>query len=371
MTNSSTDDHKPCCDGAPSPPTSPALQHFWHDCFHKVATLPEREPLAAGMKERHRLYSLLLMAIVARYWNGNKYGAEGIYPFREGQRLYGVDGEEGIYRGCEMKPRDGEASPGRQFDYLGHNIACIAVDGRGEVIDFDFNHNEVLDSSVEHAESRLVRRVFSLAQLYDTWQVGSGEAKAKGREYSNILSDVTVYTSLESCAQCAGIMALGKVKEVVYLQTDPGMYSIGNLLYNLTHFAPDAGLPSPLPVPGSAFDLDYFTRLDEGYQEWRPQVKEKGFFFKKGLKADHRDSITSFLCTDKALEIYAAGRKEYEELTAARLASPDYPFKPGEAPPQPASERKGPLTNAEVLANTRAFYEYAIGAGERGTAHKL
>src|SRR3981189_2447238 len=42
--------------------------------------------------------------------------------------------------------------------YLGHNIACIAVDGNGEIIDFDFNHNDLFRSSAEHAESRMVRR---------------------------------------------------------------------------------------------------------------------------------------------------------------------------------------------------------------------
>ena len=39
--------------------------------------------------------------------------------------------------------------------YLGHNIACIAVDGNGEIIDFDFNHNDFFRSSAEHAESRI------------------------------------------------------------------------------------------------------------------------------------------------------------------------------------------------------------------------
>src|SRR5262249_60859373 len=34
--------------------------------------------------------------------------------------------------------------------YVGHNIACIAVDGNGEIIDFDFNHNHFFRSSAEH-----------------------------------------------------------------------------------------------------------------------------------------------------------------------------------------------------------------------------
>ena len=59
-----------------------------------------------------------------------------------------------------------------------------------------------------------------------------------------VAANVTVYTSLEPCSQCAGIMALGRVREVVYLQTDPGMYSISNILRRLT-----AGTKLEAPVP--------------------------------------------------------------------------------------------------------------------------
>ena len=158
--------------------------------------------------------------------------------------------------------------------YLGHNIGAIAVDARGTIVDFDFNHNEVFNSSVEHAESRLVRRLFGLAQVFDPWrQAGVGmapECRARGRRrargrarpapreaprtflftadpvatlsavagaapaqrgYGTLLADVSIYTSLESCAQCSGIMALANVREVAYLQYDQGQYLVGNLMY--------------------------------------------------------------------------------------------------------------------------------------------
>ena len=53
-------------------------------------------------------------------------------------------------------------------------------------------------------------------------------------DYSNVLEGVTIYTTLESCAQRSGIMALAKVGSVVFLQTDPGQYSIGNIMRNMT-----------------------------------------------------------------------------------------------------------------------------------------
>src|SRR5215472_16024149 len=147
-----------------------------------------------SVKERHRIYSLLLMALIVRFWNGNNNGPVGIYPHREKQKLPGqaANATQYRYRG-DMNDSD---DPQRiSWDrYLGHNIACLAVDGKGEVIDFDFNHNNLFRSSAEHAESRLVRRLFSLTDLMDNWKTGQ-RIPGKSRAFS--LKDVTIYTSLE------------------------------------------------------------------------------------------------------------------------------------------------------------------------------
>jgi hypothetical protein len=124
-----------------------------------------------AVRERHKIYCYLLMKLVVRFWNGNKRGPLGTYPLRQGQ----IDRPQlperpQRYRG-EMI-----ANPGGlrvNWDrYLGHNIACIAVDGNGEIIDFDFNHNDFFRSSAEHAESRMVRRLFSLTDIFDGWKTG-------------------------------------------------------------------------------------------------------------------------------------------------------------------------------------------------------
>jgi len=122
-----------------------------------------------AVKERHRIYCYLLMKLIVRFWNGNKRGPLGTYPLRPRQ----VDRKQvpdtpARYRGEMM------ANPGGlrvNWDrYLGHNIACIAVDGNGDIIDFDFNHNDFFRSSAEHAESRMVRRLFSLTDVFDGWK---------------------------------------------------------------------------------------------------------------------------------------------------------------------------------------------------------
>jgi len=316
-------------------PNAP-LAKYWRRPVCELATV-ENLMITPEVSERHYLYSLLVMALVYGFWNGNKHGQEGDYPWRSRQKL-----SNGIYTG------------GR---YLGHNIACIGVDGFGEVIDFDFNHNDLFSSSVEHAESRLVRRVFSLAQVYDDWRMKRPGDLPRSQDYINILSNVTVYTSLESCAQCSGIMALGQVKEVVYLQRDPGMYAIGNILRNLT----TDGLRAPLPIAADHFGFPYYSQLNEGFKDFYGKVSSQPFY-RNGSTADTSQSITSYLCTDEALEIFQRAVDDFRHYI---VKFPEF------CPTDSGRSDSRVLTNAKVQTQTQGFYEYALECGRRGTPHKL
>ena len=248
--------------------------------------------------------------------------------------------------------------------YIGHNIACLAVDGDGQIIDFDFNHNDIFRSSAEHAEARLVRRLFSLTDIANSWKVGQ-PVPGKSRAFS--LEQVTIYTSLESCAQCSGIMSLGRVKQVVYLQTDPGTYVVGNIMHNLAG-RDGRKLPlSPTPVAGSVIDLPYFSRFNQDYADFYHRISDakqhddrsRCFFIPPdGGNPDYSPSITSFLCTDAARATYAGGRNEFATL---ELAHPDEKY-PGV---------DSSMKNKDCLAEARAFLDYASLEGYRGSPHKL
>jgi tRNA(Arg) A34 adenosine deaminase TadA len=314
------------------------LAEYWNK---KVSELATAQPTSIRDEdaERHYIFSLLVAALVHRFWNGNKNGQTGEYPWRQGQKL-----SSGIYDGGQ---------------YLGHNIACIGVDGLGEVIDFDFNHNEIFSSSVEHAESRLVRRVFSLAQVYDDWHMRRSDAQQKPDDYMNILSNVTVYTSLESCAQCSGIMALGKLKAVAYLQQDPGQFAIGNILRNLT----TQSLRAPLPISADLYRFPYYDVLNRGFRSFYQDVLKRPFYTDStGQIQDNSQSITSFLCTDEAKTIFDEAFKEFQ---AYKVKFSSYkPLDNGKPNPRM-------LTNEQVLNHVREFFKYASACGHRGTAHKL
>lgn len=279
------------------------------------------------------------MALLANYWTPLKRGRRGRYPW------------------CENREADSSLGP----EYLGHNIAALGVDGHGRVLDFEFNHNAVFDSSAEHAEVRLVRRLYSLAHVSDSWSPATVAGQGGDRErprYVN-LSDVTIYTSLESCSQCSGAMMLAQVKEVVYLQTDPDAFWIGRILHNLS----TEKLRAPLPIAGSEVGVEQFAELDAAYSRFKREVcEERPFFVPESGAPDLNPSLTSFLCTEEARAILQRGDEAFRELVHA--SAPDHPdHRPVGVP--------GALTNAEVVAEAAHFLEYAVNHGSRATPHAI
>ena len=166
--------------GQPLPPgfdTQPPLISNWDKPLSQLvaidADLQRDVPELAdpGMRERHRIYCYLLMKLMVRFWNGNKRGPFGAYPWRVKQIEPATPPPPTTrYRGDMIDNPD--RSRVNWDRYVGHNIACVAVDGNGEIIDFDFNHNDFFRSSAEHAESRMVRRLFSLTDIFDSWKTG-------------------------------------------------------------------------------------------------------------------------------------------------------------------------------------------------------
>jgi tRNA(Arg) A34 adenosine deaminase TadA len=321
--------------GAGTAAPSSNLEKYLDRPVKDLVAAPE-QVIAPPLAERHQIFALLLMAITRWYWNGNKRGRHGVY---------------------HLNPSEAAGDIGNSLgsDYLGHNIAGLAVDCDGLVIDFDFNHNEIFNSSAEHAEARLVRRVFSLVQVEDSWNVnGSGVPPRRG----NMIPDVTIYTTLESCAQCSGVMALATVKQVVYLQHDPGMYHIGNVLWRLTD---KTDLPAPLPITGGQIGLPYFKSLNERFAAFVSQQSTgqgPPFFTPTNGHDEFTTSLTSFLCTRSAYSEFKEGECAFDALTKERLKFPS--FKPMEHN----------LTNAECLDEATKFRTYATTKGCRGTPHK-
>lgn len=357
------------------------LTDYWVKSVSELCELKDPWVPTPEWEERHRIYAHLLMALVYHYWNGYKYGrpkSDGDYPLN--------------YRPTSADPDYVDGS------YYGHNIAALAVDHFGYVLDFDFNHNDLFNSSAEHAEARLVRRLYSLAQVSDAWGVlpetlkerrsGAPRGSERRRRAAQhlrsetarsaakeddvrraTLSGVTIYTSLESCAQCAGVMALAQIQQVIYLQTDPQFFFIGRILRNLTT---DRGR-APLPISAAEFHLPFFAELDRKFRVFAQaqDAKQGEPFYRGGTEPHWSSSISSFLCTTTARDIFKTGGDalndplRYEEFDGAQ----DGANAPLTAKPSMV-ERK-PLSNAEVRVEALDFLDYARRKGLRGTPHNL
>jgi tRNA(Arg) A34 adenosine deaminase TadA len=374
-----------CPDQPISPPVPPAAPYgvhaFWERPLHELGKV-DIAAFSPEWAERHRIYSLLTMALIHGYWNGNKSGADGVYPWRRKQRLPDKDPPAD-----EESPPPGRYAGDTRFGdrYLGHNIACLAVDENGEIIDFDFNHNDLYNSSAEHAESRLVRRIFSLNQVFDHWQTESEKDRERVK-YDSVFSGTTIYTSLESCAQCSGVMTLANVKRVVYLQSDPGQYFVGNILYNLSQAeAPKAMLRmhdaiednyarppvvkpkyrAPEPIDASLFGFKYKGELESGYLNFVEvcgELKKVPFFQGPGPNDEKKytKGLTSFLCTDDAKDIFEAATKEFSGMSLQYGTF---------APVLSDGKAKG-FSNDKVLTHSKKFLEHALNQGNRGTPHR-
>lgn len=367
-------------------PVPPGLSPFWNGTVEQFAEL-QPNVFSPEEAERHRIYSLLLLNMIYNKWNGNKYGEVGDYgAWRKSQEIGTTADGQKIYRGGS---------------YLGHNIAALAVDAEGRIIDFDFNHNQVFDSTVEHAESRLVRRVFSLNQVYDPWfaldadqstpAAPEGARRAQRRHlrrslyatavterpvsprtalepktaitpasptpYASLLKDVTIYTSLESCAQCSGIMCLGSVKDIVYLQWDQGQFLVGNMMWQATT-TQQMGFTAPRPVRGDEFGFQYFTQLNAANDAFSTEVKNSPFYTGAGTPSPvSSPAVTSFLCTDRARAIYAKASQEFSAWHEAAFTTHR---------PIPTA-----LTNQEALVEARDFLDWISQLPSRGAPHRV
>jgi hypothetical protein len=176
---------------------------------------------------------------------------------------------------------------------------------------------------------------------------------------------------LESCAQCSGVMSLARVKRVIYLQNDFTAYMIGNIMFNLA----GPGV-SPRPIPASDIGLAEFDELNAANLAFVRNISDAekrkdalgGAFFVPALpdgnaqarpdmdNADFVPTITSFLCTDVAYDIFSKG--------AAKLTSVPLQFADEKLPIE------GSLTNQQCLDEARRFFTYADVEGFRGSPHR-
>ena len=134
-------------------------------------------------------------------------------------------------------------------------------------------------------------------------------------------------------------MAQARVKEVVYLQRDPGARSVVDVLYNLKPYG-----VAVKPIAAIQCGLPYGETLAEKYEEFWTSVQKLEPFYIGPTGDDRTPRLTKFLCTDVAQAIFDEGAGKFDEL------------KSGSCPPVDIDDLK-------------KFLDYAKNGGHRGTPH--
>lgn len=221
------------------------------------------QQISPEQRERDEIYMLLAYAVVLKNWQTN------------------------------------ETQPQR-----GHNIGSVLVDPDGKVVFWARNSNHITGNGTQHGEVRLIRNRLAQTRSYN-------------------LKDHTVYTSLEPCAMCSGMMVLTNVARTVYGQTDPGFGKALERLALDSRKLPDGYGPYPRKVNSEASSSSFRKRLDAGYAEY--QAGGGGSITKwlrsPAAKAIYEDALRSF----KTYRVrFAANRSVLDRLLAYYKTVPDH-----------------------------------------------
>lgn len=148
----------------------------------------------------------------------------------------------------------------------GYNIAAVLVNADDEPVCWARNAVQVTGNRAQHAETRLIMNYLDQAQQVD-------------------LRGYRLYTTLESCAMCAGMMVMTQVDLTVYGQTDP---RFGKAMERLTFDSTDVGGFDPYPrglrsVPSPThyrelFDAGYSEETGTTLTKWLASPKAKSIY---------------------------------------------------------------------------------------------
>ncbi|HKM63322.1 MAG TPA: hypothetical protein VJY39_12620 [Acidisphaera sp.] len=234
--------------------------------------------LSAEERERHAIFMLLAMALTHDGW--------------------GVDRSR-----PDLVAAYAAVEPKRSFsDYLGHNIGAVLVGRDSQIVCFALNRSVELNSTLERAEARCIRAAFAIANA------GLVPGALPPWTFGRLLQPDRLYTTLEPCAQCAGIMDLANVQAVVFAQDDPGQHHIVDILYNLPR---ERGEPAA-PLPLAADFLPVWKDLAASYNR-----------FLATALPDGRTGVTSFLQSVDAYLIYRDAAARFADMRVQHRANED------------------------------------------------
>ncbi|MCW8999121.1 MAG: deaminase [Kangiellaceae bacterium] len=176
--------------------------------------------------------------------------------------------------------KDGAINP------RGHNIGSVLVDRNNKPVFWARNANAITNNGSQHGEVRLIHNYLQCSS-------------------DKYLVDYTVYTTLEPCAMCTGMMSLTQLSRAVYGQKDPGFGDVLERLALDSSKLQEGHKPYPRVFDSDKAVTKYTSRLESLYKD-------------SGL-----DNITQFLRLPSAEEVFKSAQSDLLAMKPAVLNFPE------------------------------------------------
>ncbi|MCV6576020.1 MAG: hypothetical protein OIF58_09820 [Cohaesibacter sp.] len=213
------------------------------------ANLPNYQPSSAD-DEMDRFYALMAYAVVYKRWQ-------------------------------DSSPSDGAA---------GYNIGSVMANESNQFVCWACNSVGATHNSTQHGEVRLMTNYLNQEALNNPST--EGEFHLQGYK---------IYTTLQPCAMCSGMMTLTNLEATIYGQTDPSYGgALGRLQYNSSQ-DPGGYCPYPRGVYHQLADVKVASILDDMYANWS--------------KTNGTD-ITQFLTTPQVQALYEEATNQFMAFEA-------------------------------------------------------
>jgi tRNA(Arg) A34 adenosine deaminase TadA len=163
----------------------------------------------------------------------------------------------------------------------GHNIGSVLVNMDGEPVFWARNTSNRSDNGSQHGEVRLIQQFLNCDGI------------------GKYVDGYTVYTTLEPCAMCTGMMTLTQLTRVVYVQRDPG------------YGGAQAALVS----------IKYPKVFQQDTPAGMAQKDDLDADFAKIFEKNDKASITDFLRSERAKDIFASAEQELSSWKEAKYSA--------------------------------------------------
>ncbi len=175
----------------------------------------------------------------------------------------------------------------------GHNIAALLVDPLGQPVYWARNDRFATDNGTDHSEVQAMRNFLNCphhVQYLGEQTPASYPGAPKGTGF-------TLYTTLDPCVMCTGMMLMNHLTRAVFVQSDP---DYGHVMQRFRS-AEKAGWP-PYPV-----DLDLSQAA----------IPEAGLLDQAYQQLGRKDMIIPFLRTPQAEQIFAHASQRLRTFQSA------------------------------------------------------